>query len=205
VHGLCRLRDDPGLESLASKVYQGRKSQHILRAAKIQATHPEREMFPNDDQLCWGVGHDVFLSNPSPTLQLSYDEIDTFLECIEEGKRAEQQLCQYRDKLISTINPSPPNDATLPERQEATTNTTYINHPCFSYCTKDGQYGMKPDIYPQLVDRCLRHQHNLTYCIRHSKCRFNFPRPIYPETRVYIKEIPYKCTEKRGKLKERSK
>jgi len=89
VHGLCKLRDDPGLEQLAKVVYLGRKSAQILRISKaisIQSDSDLYRLYPNDDFLAYGVDNDVFISYLSDIIhanlsanQLTNDHIDSFI------------------------------------------------------------------------------------------------------------------------------
>jgi hypothetical protein len=125
---------------------------------------------------------------------------------MEKGNLAKLKLCVYRDYLLTTLNPNPPNDATKNVRDELDNNDRPMKHPC-SVCHQksDGTYGLGGNdvniIYIGILEWCERHRHSLGYCLLSSTCRFEFPRILCDKTRVIVKDSAYKPGDNKGELR----
>jgi len=198
VHGVVKLKSDPGLPKLSQLVIDGRKAAQILRIAKNLGSGNLIDVFPSDDVIAPSEG-DSLLSSGEDELRIKLlnrmlheDEVLILVKDIDKGKGAETILTMYRDDFVSTFHPQPPNDANLEVRDEQHL-PPFGRHACsLLHLNSNGSVGLRPEMYDQLLDQCQRHRHHPTYCLQNGKCRFSFPRTIQPETRIIVKEIPYK-------------
>lgn len=152
VHGLARLKSDPGVAKLGEEVAQGRKAQvmlltmiEILKEKGINIplilSDIQFQDMPSDDfhlPLFIERMNEKFRENP-----LNEQQIQILINDMENGNLAERKICVYRDYLLTTLNPNPPNDATSNVREELDNSNRPIKHPC-SVCHKrtDGTYGL---------------------------------------------------------------
>lgn len=98
---------------------------------------------------------------------------------VEEGKKASSKICTYVDTLISTYNPTPPEDGW----------TKPVLHPCRKSHDDIVESDYEND-YIDLLNTVQRHTHCSTkYCLKQKpnennvQCRFNFPFPLCSETK----------------------
>ena len=125
---------------------------------------------------------------------LTKEQIMNINNEIHEGKEAEAIVCRYVDFLLSTWNPSSPDDGwSKPEI-----------HPCQkSYLSL--KTNEMADDYVHLLNSVERHTTCSTkYCLRQNDkselhCRFNFPYDDCPETRLDFEPINTKTGEKKYK------
>ena len=217
VHGLARLKSDPGLSKLSEDVAIGRKAQIILMMYK-DIKMKLREIIPHiirdivfidapldDDHL----PETVTLLNMKfndPLFQFTLLEIETLIETMNKGNESENQICVYRDYLLTSMNPSIPTDADKADRDE-----NFIRpdiHPCSTcHLSNDGSHVLGGtnfnSTYNDMLQSCQRHKHTPNYCInKFGKCRFTFPRPLLDKTRVVMKDHPYKIGNNKGKLRK---
>ena len=94
---------------------------------------------------------------------------------------AQQQLLQYVDKIVSTVNPAiQPDESDANAAPQARTNPHICNKP----------YDEVTDFNQDLIDliaTCQRHTRcSTSYCLwtknGQQKCRFGYPQPLQPET-----------------------
>ena len=105
------------------------------------------------------------------------------------GKKAAQLACKYVDWLLSTVNPTPPDEG-MWVRPDC--------HPC------QKRYQEIPDCdiddnFCDLLNMVQRHTRcSTSYCLRKKstdsepKCRFNFPMDLCPKTRLEFEQIKTK-------------
>jgi hypothetical protein len=208
-HGMVRLKSDPGLTKLAEKVARGRTAGRMLRR--------NFEVMRHRNQTCSYAYPDVYEQDILlkyidealyETLQetpLNDTQIQELLHDVEQGKKAEICICIYRDYMLTSLNPEPPDDACEEERDSMGPTPKVGDHVC-SKCHKnaDGSHGLLgDDIYIQLLTWCQRHKHTVSYCLRCGECRFDFPRELSRRTFLRVRERPYKRHETlKGKLRQ---
>ena len=215
VHGLARLKSDPGVSKLGTEVAQGRKSQLMLMAlVKIlkeknlnipsALSEIEFQEMPKAD-----IHLPLFITRMNEKFGeeiLNDTEIHSLIDDMNNGNLAEKKICVYRDYLLTAINPNPPNDANLDVRDEVDNNARPLIHPC-SIChqTADGTYGLGGNdinkIYGDMITWCQRHRHSQGYCLKDGDCRFNFPRDVCEKTRIIVKDQGYKKGDNKGELR----
>ena len=105
---------------------------------------------------------------------------------IEAGQKAAVTVCQYVDWLLSTVNPSPP-DEDMWIRPEL--------HPCQKPHTEIHEHEKQSD-YVDLLNMVQRHTRcSTSYCLRKTsnetnlKCRFHFPFECCPITKLEFEKI----------------
>ena len=117
--------------------------------------------------------------------ELDLDHIDDLNRLVEEGKLAEDEICNYVDSIVSAENPNPP--------QQGEWMKPDI-HPCkkkFKNLT-DAELD---DDYADLVNLVQRHTVcNSAYCLRKNKdgsqtCRFKFPVDECKSTHIEYEKI----------------
>ena len=126
--------------------------------------------------------------------ELTKEQIVNIDNEIQEGKEAETILCRYVDFLMSTWNPSSPDDGwSKPEI-----------HPCQKSYLSLKTNEMAND-YVHLLNSVERHTTCSTkYCLRQNDkselhCRFNFPYDNCPDTRLDFEPINTKTGETKYK------
>ena len=117
-------------------------------------------------------------------------------EDIKSGKQAAKTVCQHVDWLLSTVNPTPP-DEEIWIRPDV--------HPCKRRHKDIFKYDQDSD-YVDLLNTVQRHTKCSTcYCLRKKsdepelKCRFHFPFELKSLTTLEFEEI--KCKDNRVKYK----
>ena len=113
MHGLARLKSDPGLAKLGQTIYKGRKAEQLLRL-------PPR---PLDKLMPLSQNYQI---DPSKVEELESD--------IANGKEA------YHDYLVTSWHPRPSTDATAPEREPYEGVITH-RHPYVHYIERCLQGG----------------------------------------------------------------
>jgi hypothetical protein len=215
VHGLARLKSDPGVAQLGEEVAKGRKSQvMLLKMIEIlNETGTEIPSILSDIQFQEVPKDDfhlpLFIERMNEKFRespLNDRQIQTLIDDMEKGNLAELKICIYRDYLLTTLNPNPPNDATKNVRDELDNNDRPLKHPC-SVCHQksDGTYGLGGNdvnvTYSGILEWCERHRHSLGYCLLSGVCRFEFPRILCDKTRVIVKDSAYKAGDNKGELR----
>ena len=181
-HGMVRLKSDPGLQDLGSRVYKGRKSELLLGLPK----RPE----------------DSYLTTDVLDRELTDRERSELETAVNEGNEAEKCILTYHDFLLTSMHPNPPADATLPARLPYV-EQLLSNHPCTNYnISADGSPSLPTvETYCDLCDNCIRHRHSPTYCQAKGSCRFHFLRPVNVSTKICIEEIAWKKGDKSGQIR----
>ena len=116
-------------------------------------------------------------------------DVEHLLKNSENAEALKQDIIQYADRVVSTINPAVAPDgsdvesAPLPVTQPHICNKSYLE-------VADRQEDLS-----QLIATCQRHTRcSEAYCLRtrHGKqgCRFGFPKPLQPETTVVTEDEP---------------
>ena len=129
----------------------------------------------------------LFLKNKSE--DLSNDAIEQFQKDIEIGEKAESEVCNYIDKLVSALNPCDSETWTKPSK-----------HPCKLSLTdvKD----LDAD-FENLINSTQKHVCS-AYCLRDKgkglECRFNYPFECSSQTRIEFSKI----NTKDGSIKYRA-
>ena len=130
-------------------------------------------------------------SNLSPELLLEKEEE------IKKGKEAETIICNYVDSLMSTQNPTNPDD---------TSWVKPVNHPC-KLRFQDIKNDWDND-YENLVNSVQRHTNCSTaYCLRMKSgtnevcCRFEFPKEICEKTHLAYETFKSKDGKEHYKVK----
>ena len=153
--------------------YQARGSTHAHGCAKLK----------NDPGICslvqkaataW-IKQDLQQTNCTPT-----PEQESMLKC---GEDATKLVVQYADWLITTCNPSPPDELwTLPEPHPCTIPFKEVQDINSDYC--------------DLLNSVQRHtQCSAAYCLRkkansdEAQCRFNYPFPEQDTTQLAFEKL----------------
>ena len=156
VHGLAKLKSDPGLTTLGIKVYQGRKSARILRAFNsLQEINITQDPAPVEGDTYLQSFKD--LKNTLHTNPLSNSDILDLQRKVEDGIQSENIIVAYRDYILSSMNPITPLplDATLESRDEAI--VTSVLHPCsICHLCGDNSFGFNPLMLSPLLNECNR-------------------------------------------------
>ena len=134
-------------------------------------------------------------NNLSPELLLEKEEQ------IKKGKEAEEIICSYVDSLISTQNPTNPDDGDWVKP---------VNHPC-KLTFENVQHDWDND-YENLVNLVQRHTTCSTaYCL-HNKggsdevsCRFGFPKETCDKTHLEYETFKSKDGREHYKVKVETK
>ena len=109
-------------------------------------------------------------------------DIDTLRSNVINGLAAEKAICQYHDSLLTTMNPTDPNEWVKPSI-----------HPC-KVKFEDAMKNVDDD-YIDLVNSIQRHTKcNSGYCLRHDKfgnqfCRFKFPFELAENTSIEYQKL----------------
>jgi hypothetical protein len=179
LHGLCRLFNDPGLVQLSELFAKGVQAGRRLRAhlllqqynVSMDDVQYKRDRFKKVVSLMElgdkAIGHqfiysaetllDVAAQNP-----LDAHAIDTLEMAEAIGDGAGEKIINYHDYLLTAMNPSNP----LPSDAEASVRAARAAasaqagpHPA-SVCHDpgNGEVGLRPDLYPALVNHCNRHR-----------------------------------------------
>ena len=130
-------------------------------------------------------GHKAKLKLHEGIIFNSNDELDKLNALIKEGIKAENEICNYYDYLISCSNPGNINDWIQPAK-----------HPCRnSFVTAVVELDSD---YIDIVNSVQRHSKcNSPYCLREDKqgnqyCRFHYPFHINKEIYISYTEMPNK-------------
>ena len=97
---------------------------------------------------------------------------------------AKEELLQYVDKVVSTINPAVlPDGSNVDDAPPPKTNPHICNLP----------YSEVEDFDQDLADLCQRHTRcSAAYCLRtrngQQKCRFGYPKHLQPETALVTED-----------------
>jgi len=199
VHGMVRLKCDPGLVRLSKLVILGRKFERLMAAMEDVQSIPPTTMhteafklnYPNDEY----IEKDINVLAAQTTALLTRVNIDTVRQRIEEGHAAAVQIVTFRDFLLTNMNTSTPQnmptDSTKVIRDPRPVDNPHPSSICHTVI--DGHSIVNPDMmqYNRLANCVMRHQCVATYCIRKDKCRFNFPRPIQERTSLRLIEKKY--------------
>ena len=116
-------------------------------------------------------------------------DVEQLLKDSVNAEALKQDIIQYADRVVSTINPAVAPDgsdvdsAPLPVTQPHICNKSYLE-------VADRQEDLS-----QLITTCQRHTIcSEAYCLRtrHGKqvCRFGYPKPLQPETTVVTEDEP---------------
>jgi Helitron helicase-like domain at N-terminus/PIF1-like helicase len=190
IHGCCRLRSDPNLHQLSQNVLHGREAQLQLRASGI--IPPAMTTAAATTNLCLFTPEDTaddrfvrgFDNRP-----LSNTEVEDLYLKINQGLEDQEKIIKYHDFLISTTHPSPPLDATLDSRDEATRfqQTAQNFHPCTVLPENFDDLH-----YARLYNACQRHK-CCAYCQRQDSegntfCRNEFPKNLRSNTAIAVKQ-----------------
>ena len=217
VHGLARLKSDPGLSKLGEDVAKGRKAQKMLEMyleiKKELGDHIPTILNdlifiapPNDDEHLPYTLKQLTLKFNDRLFQFTVVEIEALIDTMNRGHNSELCICVYRDYLLTSMNPVNASDS-----MKSVRDNDYIVpeiHPCsICHTTITGTHIVGGDdfdiTYSNMLQSCQRHKHTPSYCINSfGKCRFNFPRPIENKTRVVIKDHPYKLGNNKGLLRK---
>ena len=217
VHGLARLKSDPGLSKLGEDVAKGRKAQKMLEMyieIKMQLSEPIPNLLselvfvppPQDDEHLPYTLRQLSLKFNDRLFEFSIIQIEALINTMIKGNDSELCICVYRDYLLSSMNPINASDSTKPERDDDFIRPEI--HPCSTcHTTVSGTHVVGGDdfdlTYSNMLQSCQRHKHTPSYCINSfGKCRFNFPRPLENKTRVIIKDHPYKVGNNKGMLRK---
>ena len=217
VHGLARLKSDPGLSKLGEDVAKGRKAPKMLQMY-LEIKIKLREHIPpvlNDLNFIPPPTDDEHLPYTLKQLSLKFNnrlfeftvlEIEALINTMNKGNDSELCICVYRDYLLTSMNPINASDSLKTERDDDFVRPD--THPCsICHTTINGAHVVGGDdfdvTYSNMLQSCQRHKHTPSYCINSfGKCRFNFPRPIENKTRVVIKDHPYKLGNNKGMLRK---
>lgn len=215
VHGMVRLKSDPGLVDLSKKVIVGRRAERTLACyaairtgrdteiAAFQAKYPFDTYIQSLQDLRQVLqGH---LNEKSQAeMEAIYEQLRAH---IVEGETAHTKIVVYRDYLLSSLNtsnPLPP-DANLDTRHAMGELDPNFQHPSAKCHThSDPPSFATDDLYCQLCNITMRHWCQPTYCMRDNKCRFHFPRPLALHSSVRITEKKYSSghATKSGQLRK---
>jgi len=206
-HLLAKLASDPGISSMSIEVFNGRKFARMLRAYRL--THPVGYIF-NRDTIKDSIDteqhpEDVFLIPWDTLLQssliaedLSDDIIVQYEAIIERGKYCEDSIIQYRDYILTSINPASilPTDATAEVRlPKETFNGKHAAENCHLE-QNDNNFLVNYDNYTDLIQQCYRHRCTLDYCLKKGSCRFKFPQKLRSHSTIYFIESNNKVIAK---------
>jgi hypothetical protein len=132
------------------------------------------------------------------------EQEEELMQKVKTGDVAEIAIVTFRDFLLTSNNPTTPapGDAIADDR-DINHEQAPFPHPCSCMHSKTPSgYAIGGDdvqvSYGSLTTHVQRHRHNAGYCMKDGKCRFNFPRPLLPQTRCVVKQIAYKATAKKG-------
>ena len=139
-----------------------------------------------------------FLANKSVIEgNLSSESVKQKEDEIRKGKEAENILCAYIDNLMTTENPTNPDDGSWVKPDV---------HPCKEHF-KDAMRDPDKD-YEDLVNLVQRHTKcSLAYCLYKKgensdySCRFNFPKDI--STNTHLEYEPFKTKDGKERYKVR--
>ena len=176
LHGLARLRSDPGLDKLGQLIYKGRKAAQLLQQPLKHG--------------------DVIVPLPEDFQPITNrDDISKLEEDVRIGEDAERKVIKYHDFLVTAWNPDPNPDAKDQERSPYEPLLSH-HHPSATYIGNG-----KDERYRRLCEVCMRHRHSRSYCQEKGYCRFRFPKPITESTQVLIEELTYKKGSQKGKVR----
>ena len=119
-------------------------------------------------------------------------------QLIEEGIHAEKQVCQYVDQLMSTINPSHPEEDCWVKPQI---------HPCKQRYLHDINDALWDEDYENLLNCVQRHTKcSSAYCLKQKKdgsqyCRFDYPIDTCKETHIEFENVHTKDSSERYRAK----
>lgn len=116
-------------------------------------------------------------------------DVEQLLSSADTFDAVKEEIIQYADKIVSTINPailpdgSNINDAPPAKTDPHICNKAYAEVTNFSEDLSD------------LVATCQRHTRcSEAYCLRtrngRQQCRFGYPKPLQPHTTIMIDEEP---------------
>ena len=112
-------------------------------------------------------------------------DVERVLASTDSSDAAKQELLQYVDRIVTTVNP-----AILPDGSNADAAPPPKTDP--HICNKP--YSEVEDFQQDLTDlvaTCQRHTRcSAAYCLRtrdgQQKCRFGYPKPLQPETTLSV-------------------
>ena len=169
--------------------YQHRGSIHCHGTAKLK----------NDPDLCklTDIALKGFLAHKM--LQQSNESLPSDInQLIYAGQHAEQNICQYVDWILTTVNQLPPETETWVRPKV---------HPCQKRPEDIAEADLETD-YIDLVNTVQRHSKcSTSYCLRQKegevdlKCRFNFPFENRLQTELQFEEINSRNCQKNYRAK----
>ena len=126
-------------------------------------------------------------------------DVEQLLKDTENAEALKQDIIQYADRVVSTINPAVAPDgsdmdsAPLPVTQPHICNKSYLE-------VADRQEDLS-----QLITTCQRHTRcSEAYCLQthHGKqvCHFGYPKPLQPETTVVTEDEPTLLTARNDRM-----
>jgi len=215
VHGLVRLKCDPGITKLSADISAGRIAKRLHSACLDVDSGPDGTAHLDDFKRAHP--HDIYVQSTEDLLTYATENrlninFNTLLHTIQKGTDAESRLRVFHDYLITSQNMSSPlirpNDLNSEERSEYVSEPA--PHPCSSCHDHFPTGGPHTDqavhdtVYCKLCNATLRHRHNKDYCIRDGKCRFGFPRRILNVTTFAVIQKKYSRGPRAGQLRRTS-
>ena len=131
-------------------------------------------------------------------VEFSEEQLAQMQQLIEEGIHAEKQACQYVDQLMSTVNPSHPDDDCWIKPQI---------HPCKQRYLHDINDALWDEDYENLLNCVQRHTKcNSAYCLKQKKdgsqyCRFDYPIDTCKKTHTEFEKVHTKDSSERYRAK----
>ena len=218
IHGMIRLKTDPNFTELAEKVVAGRKAIRLLKKLidtenvtlnpNLHKTIESAKSYleNNDDLIDEEALQTLVDKNIDGTIKESF--LENLCGLWNQSEIAEWKIISFRNYFLSSYNSGSERE---PARKRTKKGSDEVNnvfvHPSSvneEIIRQSGFNLLDPRVqknYCELMEHVQRHRHNMSYCWRNNKCRFNFPKQIQNHTVLQVKDVLYQRGENKGKLK----